>query len=217
MAICFNLIMKIFPFNVKVCVCDLHLRDSLNIFRSTLRNAAGVYGFQNKITGEIVYIGSAINLWRRLIQHLNNEKSNPILQHAFSKYGVASFRFLVFFLDPLQLEKPGRTYLVGVEQIYLDFFNPRYNILRNADSSLGYKHSPETLAKISGENNPLFGRTEDKNPIFGRSGSLHPRFGLTGALAPNFGKVPANAVPVYVYDLQGNLIKEFSSQASAAQ
>lgn len=196
------------------------MRSALNRHRSALKGAAGVYGFQNIETGEIVYIGSTTNLWRRVLQHINGEKSNVVLQNAFSKYGLESFRFLVFLivpLDPQASSEEQRNSLLSAEQLYLDSFNPRYNILSLASSSQGYTHSPENLAKMSGPNNPAYGRTGEANPMFGRTGALHPMFGLTGDKAPNFGKVPANAVPVYVYNTNSELVKEFSSQAQAAQ
>lgn len=45
------------------------------------------------------------------------------------------------------------------EQYYIDLLNPEYNILKIAGNLLGFKHSKETLAKMSiaktGENNPM--------------------------------------------------------------
>jgi len=32
--------------------------------------------------------------------------------------------------------------------------------------------------RVSGENNPMFGRTGELNPMFGRTGELHPSFGI---------------------------------------
>jgi len=74
-----------FPFNVALCVENLHLGDILKVVRSMLLNKAGVYGFQNIKTGEIVYVGSAVNLWLRFYQHITGKKSNQILQNAFPK------------------------------------------------------------------------------------------------------------------------------------
>jgi len=127
----FLFIMLKFPFNVVVCVSGLLMRNVLNRHRSALKGAAGVYGFQNISTGEIVYIGSTTDLWRRVLQHINGEKSNVILQNAFSKYGLESFRFLVFLivpLDPQASSEEQRNSLLSAEQLYLDSFNPRYNI-----------------------------------------------------------------------------------------
>jgi len=46
-----------------------------------------------------------------------------------------------------------------------------YNILAKAGNSLGYKHSEESLLKMSGANNPMFGKTGESNPFFGKSHS----------------------------------------------
>jgi group I intron endonuclease len=40
--------------------------------------------------------------------------------------------------------------LIEREQYYIDLLNPEYNISRVAGSSLGRRHTPETLAKLKG-------------------------------------------------------------------
>lgn len=35
-----------------------------------------------------------------------------------------------------------------IEQYFIDFFKPRYNVLKVAGSPLGYKHTPEALEKL---------------------------------------------------------------------
>lgn len=116
-----------FPFNVAVCIENLHIRNLLEIFRLVLINKAGIYGFQLIATGEIVYVGSAVNLWKRILQHITGKKSNEILQNAFEKYGLAAFRLLVF--EFIQLEEnhskaESRTIILAAEQLYLDTFQP---------------------------------------------------------------------------------------------
>jgi hypothetical protein len=49
---------------------------------------------------------------------------------------------------------------LGLEQYYLDSYKPKYNILKIAGSSQGFKHSPETIAKFK----------------IKHAGVLHPRF-----------------------------------------
>jgi group I intron endonuclease len=196
--------------------------DILKVAQSMLLNKAGAYGFQNIKTGEIVYVGSAVNLWVRFYQHITGKKSNQILQNAFAKYGLAQFRFLVFEIIPdyKVIDNSNTTHkspLLAVEQLYLDSFKPRYNLLTVAGSLQGYKHTPESLAKMSGENNPMFGKSQENSPTFGRTGALHPMFGKKGADAPNFGKTPANAKPVYLYDTKKELIREFNSQDQCAR
>lgn len=47
------------------------------------------------------------------------------------------------------LEYCDSKYVISREQYYIDLLKPKYNILKIAGSSLGYKHSEETRAKIS--------------------------------------------------------------------
>ena len=72
-----------------------------------------------------------------------------------------------------------------------------YNFNPIAGSSLGYKHTEDTLAKMSGENNPMYGRT--------------------GTINPMYGKVPANAMTINVYSLNNVLVRSFTSQVEAAE
>lgn len=57
------------------------------------------------------------------------------------KYGYAKFSLEVLEYCPVEniLER---------EQYYLDLLKPKYNILKTAGSTLGYKHSEETIAKF---------------------------------------------------------------------
>jgi len=85
------------------------------------------------------------------------------------------------------------------EQHYIDTLKPEYNLLPTAGSWLGFNHSEQTkaklhlamLGKMSGEKNPMFGRTGESHPNFGKthptetlilisealSGENHPLFG----------------------------------------
>jgi len=53
--------------------------------------------------------------------------------------------------------------------------------------------------------------------MYGRTGALNPMYGRTGALNPMYGKVPANAMTIYVYSIDGTLINSFSSQVACAK
>lgn len=56
------------------------------------------------------------------------------------KYGLNNFAFLILqYCEPEGL---------GLEQSYLDLHKPTYNILKLAGSSQGFKHSPNTIAKL---------------------------------------------------------------------
>lgn len=69
-------------------------------------------------------------------------KRNPRPIHAaLLKYGHDNFN-----LEILEYCKADE--LIKREQYYLDSLTPEYNVLKNAYSLLGYKHTPETIAKL---------------------------------------------------------------------
>jgi group I intron endonuclease len=145
------------------------------------RNKSGVYRWINNTNGNS-YVGSSVNLSKRLLEYLN---TNYLLRHknmsinkALVKYGYSDFSLLILeYCEPdLCIER---------EQYYIDLYKPEYNILKLAGSSIGYTHTEETLAKLRdlevsverralmsenfrGEKNPMFGRTGDKHPLFGQ-------------------------------------------------
>lgn len=57
------------------------------------------------------------------------------------KYG-----YINFTLEILEYCEPSE--VIFREQYYLDLLKPAYNILNKAGSSLGFKHSEETIAKF---------------------------------------------------------------------
>jgi group I intron endonuclease len=110
----------------------------------------GVYIIRNIINGKI-YIGSAVNLERRLKYHrwaLNKEThSNIYLQRAWNKDGEEFFVFEEYFYCEVKD-------LIFHEQLTIDASIVRYgreniyNISPTAGSTLGRKHSEETKKKI---------------------------------------------------------------------
>jgi len=90
------------------------------------------------------YIGSANDLRVRLyvyysVNRLN--KSNMLIYKAILKYNYSSFS-----LDILEYCETGN--VLYREQYYIDSLKPGYNILQIAGSTLGYKHTEETLEKF---------------------------------------------------------------------
>jgi group I intron endonuclease len=108
-----------------------------------IKDKGGVYMFFNLIDGNF-YIGSSINLARRFRIHLNSVDSVKLpLPLAINKYGPNNFVFLILkYCDRIE------DICLGLEQHYLDLYKPKYNLLKIAGSSLGFKHSPEHLAKL---------------------------------------------------------------------
>lgn len=110
-------------------------------------NKAGIYRWTNLKSGKI-YIGSSANLAKRFssyfsIRFLTREslKYKSVIYFALLKYGHSAFRLdILEYCDPKEL--------LAREQFYLDKFKPEYIILTTAGSSLGFKHSEETLSKF---------------------------------------------------------------------
>lgn len=106
---------------------------------------SGIYIIKNNINNK-QYIGSAVNLQKRWINHLgglrNNVHHNTKLQHSFNKYGEKSFEFII-------LEKCSKDILIEKEQYYIDTIKPYYNLNPVAGNRLGTRHSKETREKMS--------------------------------------------------------------------
>jgi len=64
-----------------------------------------------------------------------------VINKALLKYGYSKFKLEI-------LEYCEAKDVAKREQYYMDYFNPEYNVLKSAYSSLGYKHTKEDLVKI---------------------------------------------------------------------
>jgi group I intron endonuclease len=181
---------------------------------------SGIYRLNNLITS-MSYIGSTINLTRRLrtyfsLGSLNKElfKGNSRIYNALLKYGYSNFS-----LDILEYCEP--SILILREQYYINILNPEYNILKVAGNRLGFKHSEATIEKMSGINNHFYNKTHsyETRKMIGLS--------LKSAIINNKPKVikvvtklklslRSQGVSVKFFDKSNDLIKEFPTITSAA-
>ncbi|MCK9437465.1 MAG: GIY-YIG nuclease family protein [Synergistaceae bacterium] len=114
-----------------------------------LTDQSGVYAIENKVNGKR-YIGSAINIRRRFIEHKSPLRRgihwNKYLQRAWNMYGEESFDFYpVLFCD--------KSNLIYFEQRAIDAIdasNPKvgYNLRPKARNNFGMRHSAKSKAKI---------------------------------------------------------------------
>jgi group I intron endonuclease len=124
---------------------------------------SGIYCLFN-LHSEKFYIGSSVNMSKRVWEHLyalkNNKHYNQHLQRAYNKY---SNYFIGFVLEEVNKES-----LIEREQYWIDRFevyNPEigYNILPKAYSFVGFSPSEDTRKKMSelktGENHYNFGKS----------------------------------------------------------
>ena len=183
--------------NIKAEAKFIDLKESkLDILLST-KDKAGVYMFFNLTNGHC-YIGSSVNLARRFRVHMNSVNSVKLpLPLAINKYGPNNFVLLI-----LQYCDRDVDICLGLEQYYIDLYKPKYNILKIAGSSQGFKHSPETIAQLkkmhAGKLHPRYNtKVSDQQKLLtslalkkyllehghhnkGKKGKLAPQYGLGG-------------------------------------
>lgn len=108
---------------------------------------SGIYVIVSTCSDKL-YVGSAVNLSRRRINHVNElrkgKHKNTHLQNSYIKHGEDTFQFKVLeFVDDV-------TKLIEREQYWIDYFKERlYNFNPIAGSRLGSKATEETKKKMS--------------------------------------------------------------------
>lgn len=116
---------------------------------------AGIYGISGVYQAKgynPLYIGSAVNVERRIQEHFRDlrygEHSNPFLQNAFNNH---QDDFVVLFFEDCKRENT-----LKLEQEYLDYWKPfndcsgGFNIAKNAKSPFkGKTHTKESRMKMS--------------------------------------------------------------------
>jgi len=115
---------------------------------------SGIYVIRNTISGR-VYVGSAVNIANRWLHHRKSLRAgkhhSPYLQFAWNKYGEDAF-----IHETIELV-PDVTMLIEREQHWIDthvaLYGKGYNVCPTAGNTLGFKFSPESLAKIKAYRN----------------------------------------------------------------
>jgi len=126
------------------------LRDRVKILRET-RGKSGVYCIINKTNGRR-YVGSSVHLAKRLAYYLSINNSTVLpparsaIYNSIKKYGLGNF--ILVIIETCEAES-----CIAQEQHYIDTLinmGKDYNLNPKAGSWLGFKHSPATLAKLTG-------------------------------------------------------------------
>ena len=123
-------------------IYDDAYKDKLNILADN-RNKIGVYRWINKINGNI-YIGSSVNISVRMYTYYSLRylaKSNRPIDRALLKHGFSNF--ILEILEYTDIDS-----VLIREQYYMGLYKPQYNIVEKAGSTLGYKHTQESLDKM---------------------------------------------------------------------
>ncbi len=204
---------------------SLNNTDTVKYYINFLRNKSGIYSLYNEINGK-QYIGSAKDLYLRLLEHIVGRKSNRYLQNAIKKYGLSNFTFriLEYINKPFTNKK-----LTDLETKYIGKFDFKnlYNFKSISTSMLGYKHTPEALLKMIKRfknkiNHPMYGKThtEEAKNLIRKFGEKNPMFGKKHTettkvlISRNMKKYPFG---VGLYDLNHDLIKKYNNNAAMAR
>jgi group I intron endonuclease len=91
------------------------------------------------------YIGSSKDLYQRLMDHIKGRDSNIRLQRSLSKYGIDTFNFAIYYWH---LDHSVVLTDIETECIKSFPFESLYNFKKEANSSLGYKHTKEAIEKM---------------------------------------------------------------------
>src|SRR6266436_3922230 len=121
---------------------NLHLESIQELIKQETQGLSGVYLILNKITLDY-YIGSASTnrLFVRFSNHLIHLSGSKIVKLAVRKYKLKNLAFLILELFPDIVTKENNKQLLDLEDFYLKSLLPNYNILTEAGSSFGYKHT----------------------------------------------------------------------------
>lgn len=121
---------------------DLRDQSIKDRIKDETKDLSGVYLILNKTTKDF-YVGSASTgkLFTRFYRHLINLTGSKIVKLAVNKYGINNFAYMVLETFPEKTTVENNKKLLNIEDFYLKSLLPNYNILTEAGSSFGYKHT----------------------------------------------------------------------------
>ena len=201
--------------------------DSENIREQILnetKGLSGIYMIVNKITKDY-YIGSAATnrFYARFSNHLIYFRGSKIVKSAVKKYGLENLAFIILDLYPNIVTKENNKELLDLEDRYLKLLLPNYNILTEAGSSFGYKHTEVDRQKMKDVFN------DARRKMIGslnRGKKLSPKT-IDKMREKALNRPPmsdetkkkciANTRPVVLYNLNGTVYGEYSTILDAAK
>ncbi len=202
---------------------------------------SGIYMIKNIINNK-VYIGRAVNIERRWKQHIkdleNNKHHSKILQNEWDYYEKRNFQFII-------LEKTNKNNLIEKEQQYLNLYKSfngnGYNISNSAVGPKGVKRSDLINYNIKNKSKPVFqydlqGKFIKKWDSVSEAAKILnvKKYGISKCcrllLKHSYGYVwkyyfaelisqviPFKSMPIFQYDMNENLIREWNSQTEASK
>ena len=144
-----NTIMKELELNPVFIYENLDKENLKTQILNETKGLSGIYMIVNKITKDY-YIGSASTnrFYARFSNHVIYFRGSKIVKSAVKKYELKNFAFIVLELYTNVVTKENNKELLDLEDKYLKLLLPNYNILTEAGSSFGYKHTEVDRIKM---------------------------------------------------------------------
>ena len=201
--------------------------DSENIREQILnetKGLSGIYMIVNKITKDY-YIGSAATnrFYARFSNHLIYFRGSKIVKSAVKKYGLENLAFIILDLYPNIVTKENNKELMDLEDRYLKLLLPNYNILTEAGSSFGYKHTEVDRKKMkdmfSDARREMIGNLNKGKKLSPETIDKMREKALNRSPMSDETKKKciANTRPVVLYNLNGTVYGEYSTILDAAK
>jgi hypothetical protein len=164
------------------------------LLKRDLTNLGGVYGLIH-VESSKQYIGSSLNLYLRLMNHIKGKDSNFRLQRAIKKYNLKNFNVVIYYFH----EGPAAS-LREIETLIISVFPFSYlfNLKKKANSISGCPNTKQAIEKMKSRfvNRLMFGKTKSENTHKFKQISIKKPLGL--------------------YDENFNLIEKYSNQVELA-
>ena len=178
-----------------------------------LRNKSGVYLFINKVTGDL-YVGSSLTLSKRMTSHFYHANCNRDTKIVITRVSaprrprtqvcgaMRKYQLKNFSLAILEFCTKDIIVCSNLEQKWIDYYKPKYNVLKIAGSSSGFRQPLDTINKLKElfkkENHPKHGSVS--SPLTRQAISegikdyyrthTHHAFGLKGVRSSQYGSIP---------------------------
>jgi len=203
---------------------NLDLENIKTQILNETKGLSGIYMIVNKITKDY-YIGSAATnrFYGRFSNHLIYFRGSKIVKSAVKKYGLSNFAFIILDLYPNIVTKENNKELLNLEDRYLKLLLPNYNILTEAGSSFGYKHTEVDRQKMTdGFNNvrrEMIGSLNRGKKLSPETIEKMRQKALNRASMSDKtkNKCITNTRPLVLYNLNGTVYGEYSTILDAAK
>ncbi len=205
---------------------NLHLEPVQELIKQETKGLSGVYLILNKITLDY-YIGSASTnrLFVRFSNHLIHLSGSKIVKLAVRNYKFKNFSFFILELFPDIVTKENNKQLLDLEDFYLKSLLPNYNILTEAGSSFGYKHTELDRIKMK-SNYSLERRLKignlNKGKFWSEQTKENIRQKTLNRIKLNYSEkallnMKTKSKPIILYNLDDTVYGEYSSITEASK